>query len=98
MATLPASPPFIPADTGYVSSGSRARGRSGAIGSLFDFAPQSGDLGHFRLTSTVSSFSCGRTSRNQPTHPVTAEDRSQNADRGARKQPGKEESDAGMQE
>ena len=49
----------------------QGRGRSGAIGSL-SISRWEGEITvTSAFTSTVSSFSCGRTSRNHPTQPVT---------------------------
>src|SRR5580700_1545899 len=71
MATAPASPPLMPAETGYVSRGSRARGRSGATGSLSTLPRAVETTIASTPTSIASSFSCGRTSRNHPKHPAT---------------------------
>src|SRR5580698_414437 len=66
MATLPARPPLTPAETGYVSSGSRARGSSGATGSLATSRRAVETTAASTFTRIVSSCSCGKTSRNQP--------------------------------
>src|SRR5689334_13319850 len=73
IATLPAKPPFTPAELGYVSRGSRARCRPCVIqftrataGRLVATGTGSSNTG------TDSCFSCGSTSRNQPTYPVRA--------------------------
>src|ERR1700691_527679 len=66
MATLPARPPFTPAETGYVSSGSRARGRSGATASRSTSRRYVTTRAISTFTLIVSSCSCGKISWNQP--------------------------------
>src|SRR5208283_608351 len=72
IATAPASPPLIPAATGYVSSGSSARGKSGAISRRAtagrDVLTDTGAS----TTGTSTCFSCGKTLRNHATQPTTA--------------------------
>src|SRR5258707_13897423 len=72
MATLPAHPPFTPAETGYVWTGSQARTCSAATGSLSIW--RRSVLTRTSSGTTVRTTSCarGRTSRNQPTPPAIA--------------------------
>ena len=59
MATLPASPPLMPADTGYVSSGSHARCTSGASGSRSTAGREVATAGTATSTGTASWDSWG---------------------------------------
>src|ERR1700722_11943479 len=72
IATPPASPPLIPAETGYVSSGSKALGNSGATASRSTSWRAVRISGTTAVTSIVSSCSTGSTSRNHPTAATTA--------------------------
>src|SRR5271170_6341451 len=70
MATPPAKPPLIPAEIGYVSIGSSARGSSGAIGKRSTSERILMMMLGGSTASTLSSFSSGNTSRNHPAHPT----------------------------
>src|SRR5262245_23060763 len=72
MATLPANPPFTPAETGYVCTGSHARGRSGATATRSTRPRSVVTCASSGTTTNTSSRGCGKTSRNQPAHPATA--------------------------
>src|SRR6185369_14857605 len=70
MAAAPARPPLTPAATGYVSSGSHARGEPPAISTRATVGRDVTTAGSSGRTGTASCASCGRTLRNQPTAPA----------------------------
>src|SRR5262245_35280456 len=71
IATLPAHPPFTPAETGYVWTGSQARSCSGATGTRSTTRRSVPMRRSSATIATASSCSRGRTSRNQPMPPAT---------------------------
>src|SRR6185369_3448765 len=72
MATLPARPPLMPDDTGWISMGRRARCRISPRSSRATFCAIVVGNSKVLSTGTVSWRSWGRTSRNQDTQPATS--------------------------
>src|ERR1700759_2279747 len=71
IAALPATPPLIPADIGYVSRGNQARATPGAMGILLTNWRSVRRDNSSAKTGTISACSLGSTSRNQPTQLAT---------------------------
>src|SRR5215475_12397231 len=70
MATAPVNPPFSPADTGYVCTGSQARNCSAATGTRSTTRRWVVTRMSSETTGTTSSCSWGNTSRNHPMQPA----------------------------
>src|SRR5882762_343417 len=69
---LPANPPFTPAEIGYVRTGSHARTCSPGTGSRSTTLRSVMRRISSGATATDSSCSCGKTARNHPTQPASA--------------------------